>query len=310
MKIFYINKSPRHNDYYLFGLRILRLSRYSNRRIYDEIDALFDYVRACTDIEKMPPARGLFRKRQLGMLKILKLTAEFCNQRNIKFWLDYGTLLGAVRHKGFIPWDDDADIGMLRDDYEGFVDLFNAETPDKNLQAEWYCAGGVYNLIKIRHKKVPNIWLDIFPYDLGYKKLSLDEQITYSAKIRSLLLKNKPKLKHIKDIKKLKEFFAEETKKLPFIGNEKSGKPQTVFFGLDFIHEREETIIFDYDMFFPLKTLEFEGEKFPVLNNTELYLTYNFGDYQSLPRNISMHNNSDALDIKSIIALEEYLAEK
>lgn len=309
MKLFYLKKNSRHTDYYLFGFRILRLSRYSNRRLYDEIYDMFDYLRACADIEKMPPARGLLRKRQLGMLKILKITATLCKQKNIKFWLDYGTLLGAVRHKGFIPWDDDVDISMLRDDYEGFVDLFNAETPDKNLQAEWYCAGGVYNMIKIRHKKVPNIWLDIFPCDLGYKKLQLDEAIRYSNEIRSFLLKNKPKLKHIEDIKTLKDFFATETKKLPFIGNVKEGAPQTVFYGLDFIHEREGTIIFDYDMFFPLKTLSFEGEEFPVVNQTELYLLYNFGDYQSLPNKISMHNNSSAFDLPSILALEEYLKE-
>ena len=59
------------------------------------------------------------------MLDTIKHIDKICRLENIKYFAAYGTLLGAVREKGFIPWDDDADLFMLRDDYEKFCKVFN-----------------------------------------------------------------------------------------------------------------------------------------------------------------------------------------
>jgi LPS biosynthesis protein len=58
---------------------------------------------------------------------ILDYFAEFCDNHELRYWIDYGTLLGAIRHRGYIPWDDDIDVSMLRKDYERLMDCFNRE---------------------------------------------------------------------------------------------------------------------------------------------------------------------------------------
>ena len=63
-------------------------------------------------------------------LELLKAVEEICNRHGLRYFADWGTLLGAVRHKGFIPWDDDIDIAMLREDYEIFLQVADRELPE------------------------------------------------------------------------------------------------------------------------------------------------------------------------------------
>lgn len=119
------------------------------------------------------------RQCQLLQLDIAKEVKRICKKHNIQYFLNAGTLLGAIRHKGFIPWDDDLDIGMLRSEYEKFIKIAPKELSKKYFLQTWdsdpYYAmpfakirlnGTKYVENNSRNVKLhQGIYIDIFPYD-------------------------------------------------------------------------------------------------------------------------------------------------
>lgn len=81
--------------------------------------------------------KELLRAAQLRMLDILVEVDRICREENITYWLDAGTLLGAVRHGGFIPWDDDLDICIFRKDYKRFRKAALAKLPENLAYQDW-----------------------------------------------------------------------------------------------------------------------------------------------------------------------------
>ena len=76
------------------------------------------------------------RQMQLMLTDMLKVFHDFCLEHSLRYYAVGGTALGVARHQGFIPWDDDLDVGMPRPDYERFVELFNKENINKRYLLE------------------------------------------------------------------------------------------------------------------------------------------------------------------------------
>ena len=110
------------------------------------------------------------------LLNLLINVASFCDNHQIKYSIAYGTLIGAIRHKGFIPWDDDIDIIMMRDDYERFCSLYKdtryiivrGDNQPNHLHVR---VSDSATMIKHSKKSIANkyykdgLWIDVFPID-------------------------------------------------------------------------------------------------------------------------------------------------
>ena len=149
----------------------------------------------------MEPIEAVEVKRLL--LEMLERFTQLCENQGLHYFLDYGTLLGAVRHGGFIPWDDDVDVMMPRWDYERLYQLF-AEKPEllgdeyrlSSYRNAWSSQKSLLTLVDLRTiTKSPNrkkrfyypLWVDIFPAD--YMPETEEEQRRLRWKVAKLTKK-------------------------------------------------------------------------------------------------------------------------
>ena len=137
------------------------------------------------------------QKIQSIELGILREVSEICSENKIDFYLIEGSLLGAVRHGGFIPWDDDIDIGMPREDYERFLSIISDKLPS-HLSLKSYKFDSDFHsyyarIVDNRTKVIPEylkfsgrytgVWIDIFPLD-GAPKSALWRKFHYLCILR------------------------------------------------------------------------------------------------------------------------------
>lgn len=141
------------------------------------------------DFDKLFPDERMkgdtnIRRCQLVMLRTLKIFDYLCNKHQIEYFLIGGSLLGAVRHKGFIPWDDDLDVGMTRENYEAFIKKAVPELPyhiffqTKETDPEYPACDYVDAKLRDKYSRYTKnkfkyhdgLQLDIFVYDRAFLK--------------------------------------------------------------------------------------------------------------------------------------------
>lgn len=242
--------------------------------IESRLDTLYYFLNEFVDISSIPPAKNPnLRMMQKCDTLLLAIFDRVCKKYNLVYWLDYGTLLGAVRHKGFIPWDDDMDVAMLREDYNKLEDILNKELVPFGFTVYPHVNGPTLG-IGFRHFDT-GMWLDVFPVD------------TYSA---SKTLEESREELEFKIDKYHDYYFAKNNSGINFHSFDnyrrslfsEEGDKNILYHCLEY--SQEEYLVFEDNDIYPLVDVEFEGMQFPAPSHYEKYLESIFGDYMAFPK--------------------------
>lgn len=269
--------------------------------------------------------KATLREAQILMKTILRDIDKICRENNISYWIESGTMLGAKRHNGFIPWDDDIDIGMMRKDYERFLELAPSHLPDDLFLQNAQLDSGVENSwSKVRHKYSKlieeddaeyheGLFVDIFPYDFYECNLTDKSYIRKKISEINYLMLFKSKLPYEKNIvenlkrgiakgykqilirKDLNEFCVDRQKKA--INGVKKENGRFVGYGSE-IGEFDFDRYMEKDIIFPVKEGKFEDIKVKIPNDSHRYLTTIYGEsYMDIPKIEDRYNHNKGIYI-------------
>jgi len=247
------------------------------------------------------------RDAQKVMLDILVEFDRICQKYELTYWLDFGTALGAIRHQGFIPWDDDLDVSMLKEDYDRFLQIAPKElSSDFFLQTKQSDPCAVNFFAKIRHRGSTfidswelkrdicyhqGIYIDIFPA-MKVTKKTLDSFI-----FRALILFSK--LTHNRYIRI--DFLTKIA--IDIINSYSDSNGDYLISSGETMHKLKPI---EVDEFFPLQKVAFEGKYFPVPKNAKKYLAIMFGDdFMQLPPEDKRKVHSVYIDINTPCKVEQ-----
>lgn len=248
------------------------------------------------------------------LLKMLIEFNNYCENNNINLYLYGGTLLGAIRHQGFIPWDDDIDVALSRPDYEKLLNLAKKDNMiNSHLKVtEFSLNNSEYPFIKVLdtnttviqkfNNQKTNLWIDVLPIDgiepskanSIYKKIKLYRKILTLSLAKSgegtSFLKKVIKpipifLAKLIGAKRCAKKINEISKKYDF---NSSNYIACIAWGL---YDTSE--VMTKTDFIPFSTVIFEKHNFKTINNYDSYLKKLYGSYMQLPpkKNQTPHHN-------------------
>ena len=259
------------------------------------------------------------KKLQAAELEILRVIRDFCAEHNIMWFIDGGTLLGALRHGGFIPWDDDIDIGMLREDYERFVTLAKEGLPEGYSYHDPSNTPGYAAFFgKVWKDKTTflteesseagcpqGIFVDVFPYD----PIAADERRRQQQTSNARLWQSASYLYHARTIAVPHKGFLGTVEKVGCRGahyairglmSEQSIARRFSQSVLRADEERSGTYLplawpnmkpVPVALIAPTALAPFEGEEFPIPGQAVPFLENMYGDWQTIPAPEDRHTH-------------------
>ena len=302
------NYDETHIKINIFGIKI-KIPKKEYNKLKKE-NPFYKYKSKNYDITKIPPAKGQLRDIQLANGILLKELDYVCKKNNISYWLDGGTLLGAIRHGGFIPWDDDIDAGMLIQDYEKIISAFEKSSRDKDIYACYVRNDKHPDMyyIKVKHRKCPCLFVDIFPFYIYGKSLSTKEQLIKTKEIKNIR-KNFCNVNFLTPDKTLAKIHKQIMLKIISQNIPKNLEETDLVWGVEYNHQWNNWFT-NYNVIFPLKPMKFEGQEFLGLNNPDAFLKRVYGNYMSYPKRITFgHNAYKKIEKKELTEIKK-LAEK
>ena len=258
---------------------------------------------------------AMMKRAWAAELEILATIDEICERHQLHYYLDYGTLLGAIRHKGFIPWDDDIDIMMMREDYEVFAKVAKAELPEELVFRSLTDGSNNYELVSsVQHKQMlissPSIGkyhnylygagVDIFPYDYlsddeeqEKERLEIYKSLCILASFPSLQGDNKEVLeqeaKKIKDLCAVDLFHSSHYRKTvlallqEYSKKFNSDRGHKISYLLDLVLFKNQGIgIFEEEWYCEESYLNFEFLSLPVPKEYRKIIAAKFHDYETI----------------------------
>ena len=248
------------------------------------------------------PEGSPLRRQQMVMLEMVKEVDRICRKYDIPYFLYGGTLLGAIRHNGFIPWDDDLDVGLLRKDYQRLMKILPDELPEHMvLQTNDTDPNYFYFFAKLRDTrsfldagahdrcfKYRGIFIDIFPFDTVSLPL---QRIKLQSYAYTLYRNGNGSESALRKIRALTWFNSHVSfPVLRALSRLAGGKTLTYDFGIPF------HIVYDEKDIFPLTTHDFEGLNLSVPGNSDHMLQSQFGNYMQLPNLDNVEHHVERLE--------------
>ena len=248
----------------------------------EAIDSLYYYLNNyIIDASTLPPAKDPdLRIMQRCDAALLNILDRIFRKHSLTYWLDFGTLLGARRHKGIIPWDDDTDISMPREDFNKVIDILKKELTDKEFSIE-YENGRIG--IGYKHHQT-GIWCDIFPVDTYKANGDFNQAV---IRLKEKIIKYRSFFNRHKDM----PYEEMQQRKNTVINNEENATYEIVYHGREFNHLHQRAFYCSQEIF-PTSRIEFEGYIFSAPAKVDEYLEKIFSkNFMHLPKGGILHHD-------------------